>query len=76
MSAINGDGYGSDHDWIEDITDRFGGEKGTRYYCKHGDGLFVHLYDITPNIFEAIKERGVSDECVGKPKGEEKNDKA
>lgn len=65
MSDINGTGHGSAHDWQLDITDRFGGEKGTRYFCRHRDSLFVHLYDVEPNIFKAMEQEGVPPTCIG-----------
>jgi hypothetical protein len=64
MSDIHGTGYGSDHNWKWDITDTFGGEKGTRYYCPDCKQVFVHLYDVTPNIFEAMRERHINEACI------------
>lgn len=63
MSDIFGEGYGSCHDWQRDITDTFGGEKGTRYFCRNKDASFVHLYDVEPDIFKAMEEREVPQTC-------------
>lgn len=66
MSDIRGEGHGSAHDWRHDLTDKFaGGQSGTRYLCRHGDAVFVHLYDQVPDIFEAMKAGGVPAGCVG-----------
>ena len=64
MSDIKGEGFGSAHDWKFDITDRFDGEKGTRYLCRYCGSCFVHLYDVFPNIFEAMKLREVPELCA------------
>ena len=66
MSDIIGTGHGSEHDWLHDLTDTFGGESGSRYLCNYGDAVFVHLYDVTPDIFAAMKIAGVPEHCVGK----------
>jgi hypothetical protein len=65
MSDIRGEGYGSSHDWMRDVTDTFGGERGTRYFCRHQDGVFVHLYELHPDIFEAMRLDGVPETCQG-----------
>jgi hypothetical protein len=65
VSDIIGSGYGSVHDWRRDLTDFFGGERGTRYVCRHGDALFVHLYDLVPDIFRCMELCGVTEHCVG-----------
>jgi hypothetical protein len=62
---ISGAGYGSSHEWKHDLTDTFGGEKGTRYLCLHGDAVFVHLYDVVRSIFDAMRLAGVPARCVG-----------
>ncbi len=60
---IRGDGYGSSHNWERNITDLFGGEKGTRYFCRGCGACFVHTYDLEPDIFKAMRDRDVHDIC-------------
>ena len=64
-SDIGGTGYGDSHSWIRGGTKQVGSDwmnKGTFYACKCG-AMFNHAYDITPNIFEAIKQSGVINKC-------------
>jgi hypothetical protein len=66
VSDIHGEGYGSSHDWQRDLTDIFGGEKGTRCVCRNGDAVFVHLYDVCPDIFLNMERAaGVPEQCKG-----------
>lgn len=68
MTDIRGEGYGASHDWRHDITDRFnGGERGSRYICHVCGHVFVHLYDVVPDVFEAMNLDGVPDQCPGPP---------
>lgn len=60
MSHINGDGYGSCHDWRE--VNQVG--HCTWYKCAVCDAEFKHWYHSTPNIFEAIANAGVVDYCT------------
>ena len=60
MSHIVGSGWGSDHEWKRGYT---GGDKGTPYQCECG-ASFVHWYDETPDIFEAMKLAGVPEHCA------------
>ena len=65
MSDIYGTGFGSTHDWRYDITDIFGGEPGSRYICQNCGQVFVHYYNSTPDIFEAMERNSnVTDDCV------------
>lgn len=59
---LNGDGYGSDHDW------RFvnGGRGWTTYRCKDCSADFNHVYDATPSVWEAIKEADIPEMCSQK----------
>lgn len=59
MSDIYGDGYGSKHNWTRIATT---GNKCTTYLCSCGES-FTHWYDQISDIFDAMKSRGVSEEC-------------
>lgn len=61
MSAINGDGYGSSHDW-RGVTPQ-DNSKRTIYDCAACGSSFTHFYDETPDIFRAIERAGVVDVC-------------
>jgi hypothetical protein len=63
VSDIVGSGYGSAHDWCRCITDTFSGEEGTRYFCRRCGAVFVHLYDLVPDIFAHMEMYGVSEQC-------------
>ena len=66
MSDINGQGYGSSHDWERGRTNQSPEsylDKFTTYKCLKCGAKLVHYYDIENNIFEAIKKAGVSNEC-------------
>ena len=65
QSEIHGTGYGDSHTWSRIFTtlgDLEYYEKFTSYSCKCGAD-FNHYYDVTPDIFKAIKESGVPDKC-------------
>lgn len=72
MSDVIGKGYGSDHDWRRDITDKFQfngyPEKGTRWICRDCGQVFVHFYDIYPGIFEAMEYKDIPELCPSKHK--------
>ena len=70
MSDIKGEGYGSSHDWQHDITDSFRGDKGSRYFCSSCGACFIHMYDLIPDIFEAMRDEGLPDICVLKDRRE------
>ena len=59
MSHINGQGYGSSHDWMYQGSI----PKASGYQCKGCGERFTHMYDETPNIFQAIEQAGVPDAC-------------
>lgn len=61
-SDINGDGYGSSHTWRRGYTHA---SKVTEYTCGDCGVMFRHAYDDIPNIFEAINDQGIPDQCVG-----------
>lgn len=62
MSDIHGSGFGSKHNWHRHFTRA---NKSTPYTCDCG-ASFTHWYDETPNIFQAIKEAGVPEDCASK----------
>ena len=58
--AINGEGlFGTKHTWRNDGTPCNG---ITHYSCPCGQ-LFTHQYNRIPNIFDAMKEYGVKEDC-------------
>jgi len=66
MSDINGDGYGYKHDWERGPTAQVGSDwrkKSTFYTCRKCAVSFNHYYDVTPYIFDAIREADVPEEC-------------
>jgi len=69
MSDIHGEGYGSSHDWGRGWTNnqpRDSYDKFTNYDCRNCKAFFQHRYDIQRNIFTALEESGVLDQCPGK----------
>lgn len=69
MSDINGNGYGSSHEWKNEGTQNHGGGSGnifTEYSCSNCKEYFRHFYHKTENIFEAMKEFPVREDCVVK----------
>lgn len=60
MSHINGSGYGSSHNWQDRGTPYSG---VTKYKCKDCGALFSHYYHDTGNIFKAIEESEIPDNC-------------
>lgn len=65
MSHINGEGYGSTHDWWHDTTELFRGDIGSRYFCKNCGACFVHMYHRIPDVFDAMRDEGVPQVCAG-----------
>lgn len=66
MSDIGGVGYGDKHDWKRGETAQVGDrywDKGTGYHCPKCGASFNHAYDIIPNIFQAIEQAGVKENC-------------
>lgn len=64
-SQISGEGYGSSHTWIRGGTNynpSGWSDKYTQYGCECG-ACFTHYYDVTPDIFQAIEQVGISDKC-------------
>ena len=72
MSDINGNGYGSSHDWerLWSNTTNSRQKKATHYKCRKCGATFSHFYDIEPNIFKAMELAGVSKDCKKEAKWE------
>ncbi len=67
MSHINGSGFGSDHNWVAGGTTQSPnvpyGTNSTYYECADCLQHFSHYYHSTPDIFEAIKNAGITEKC-------------
>ncbi len=65
MSAINGKGYGDSHDWENMGTDQHCEPqyRSTLFICKKCKDGFRHYYHKTPNIYDAIKNSNIKEEC-------------
>ena len=65
MSDIHGVGYGSGHNWKRGDTANVGswGTKCTTWKCMDCNQEFNHYYDDCPDIFEAIKDAGITQVC-------------
>jgi len=69
MSDINGSGYGDSHNWQRGDSLQWGNmglpssAAQTKYTCKDCGESFCHHYNITPNIFQAMEDSGISDVC-------------
>lgn len=67
-SDIHGFGYGSSHSWKLEGSRQLPYHadyrlKETSYTCIVCDRTFHHYYDVTPDIFAAIEQSGIPDEC-------------
>ncbi len=65
-SDMRGDGHGSKHKWARVLTlqrDREA-DRMTYYVCRDCKIDFWHRYHVIPNIFQAMKEWGVPEECI------------
>ena len=60
-SDIYGTGFGSTHNWVGYTPQN--NSKQTLYTCSACMARFIHAYDNTPNIFDAIELSGVADVC-------------
>lgn len=67
-SAIQGFGYGSEHNW-KDLGSRQLSypapkeQKCTTYKCRDCGEMFLHYYGIQPEIFEAMEDAKVKEAC-------------
>lgn len=69
MSDITEEGHGDKHDWEDKGTERIISPvewRSTLWECRKCSVHFRHYYHVIPNIFEAMKERGVELECLTK----------
>jgi hypothetical protein len=60
MSAIVGTGHGASHNWARGYTSPM---QNTAYRCRDCGAGFVHWYEVTPDIFDAMRLAGVADRC-------------
>lgn len=67
MSHINGEGFGSTHNWHRGDASPF---KSTQYRCLDCNYRFNHRYDEIPNIFDAMQKQGVPALCVSRKERE------
>ncbi len=69
MTQVCGKGYGDKHDWREEGSLQWSAANlpsdsaNTRYRCVRCMVEFRHYYHVEPNIFEAMKEAGVPENC-------------
>jgi len=63
MSILEGEGHGSNHDWFRVKT--FVEEKYIKYLCQACDLVFKHRHEETPEIFEAMEQANVPENCEG-----------
>lgn len=61
VSDIQGEGFGSSHEWRGDTPQD--NSKRTFYVCASCGASFCHQYNRQPEIFAAIEEAGVPNEC-------------
>lgn len=70
MSDIRGSGYGDNHKWKKCYTPQVGSapnnQRYTYYECRECGFVFIHYYNITPNIFKAMNDVNVPAECIKK----------
>ncbi len=66
MSDIRGTGHGDKHTWdmIQTLQRKIEEDRMTLYQCRVCHKDFWHRYHIIPNIFEAMKDWGVPEECI------------
>lgn len=64
-NCLRGFGYGDIHAWrnMGSIYSFYPHEKFTRYICLMCGIIFDHYYDVTPNIFSAMRASGIEDSC-------------
>ena len=66
-SCIYGNGWGHAHRWKQTFVAQVGSHtalKRATYVCQACGASFNHHYDVQPNIFTAINEAGVLDQCT------------
>jgi hypothetical protein len=67
MSDINGKGYGDKHNWKNLGTEQhpIPEYRTTLFKCKKCHIFFYHHYNIIDNIFDAMRDFGVKEDCNG-----------
>lgn len=65
MSDIRGEGYGSKHNWtrVSTLQRNIPIDRMTLFQCANCHRDFWHRYRITSDIFQAMKEWGIPEEC-------------
>lgn len=65
VSDIIGHGYGDKHYWkrFETIQSPNPYFRETQYRCNNCSAMFWHQYHVIPDIFEAMKYKGIPEEC-------------
>jgi hypothetical protein len=64
VSDIIGNRYGSSHNWVAETPQD--NSKRTLYNCQDCNRFFCHCYDRQPDIFIAMKEENMPDQCAAK----------
>lgn len=66
-SCIRGKGHGDSHCWEDNgtVQSPYEQNRSTLYICKKCKISFNHWYHVVPDIFEQMKQSGVSDKCNG-----------
>jgi len=66
MSGITGTGYGDKHNWKDKGTEQMPipQDRSTLWVCLDCNETFRHWYHVVPDIFQAMKDRGIREECI------------
>jgi len=64
-SDIRGNGYGDKHTWVQvqTLQRNIPQDRMTYYSCAYCQKDFWHRYRVISDIFEAMKQWGVPEEC-------------
>lgn len=67
MTDLVGEGYGDKHKWVDLGTYQhpYPRERYTSFKCDKCSAFFRHFYHVTPIIYDAIKDNGISETCGG-----------
>ncbi len=65
MSKIIGTGHGDSHDWEIKGTEEMPlrQDRSTLFVCRDCGLRFRHWYHVTPDIFKAMEEVSIPNEC-------------
>ncbi len=68
MSELRGKGYGDQHNWKSGDTEQSAVPmyRSTLWTCSDCNEGFKHFYHQCPDIFDAMKQAGIKEICVGK----------